>query len=115
MASDPSPDQIASADDFLTTFRGSFTSALRWHHLDALWERLRERADKEDNGGCLDIFDMGSLLREAAQALGVDPRTITVGIEDGTIPSVKLGRRVVIPREKFLRLFADPATEGGDS
>ncbi len=30
--------------DFLTAFRGSFTSALRWHHLDALWERMRERA-----------------------------------------------------------------------
>lgn len=43
---------------------------------------------------------------EAAQALGVDPRTVTVGIEDGTIPSVRIGRRVVIPREKFLRLFA---------
>lgn len=49
--------------------------------------------------------------QEAAQALGVDPRTITVGIEDGTIPSVKLGRRVVIPREKFLRLFADDSNE----
>jgi hypothetical protein len=34
-----------SADDpFLAAFRGSFTSALRWHQLDALWERLRERA-----------------------------------------------------------------------
>ena len=42
---------------------------------------------------------------EAAAALGVDPRTVTAGIENGTIPSVKLGRRVVIPREKFLRLF----------
>ena len=42
---------------------------------------------------------------EAAQALGVDPRTVTAGIENGTIPSVRLGRRVVIPREKFLRLF----------
>lgn len=47
---------------------------------------------------------------EAAQALGVDPRTITAGIENGTLPSVKLGRRVVIPREKFLRLF-DPDAE----
>jgi excisionase family DNA binding protein len=47
--------------------------------------------------------------QEAAEALGVDPRTVTVGIEDGTIPSVKIGRRVVIPREKFLRLFADDA------
>lgn len=44
---------------------------------------------------------------EAAAALGVDPRTVSAGIESGSIPSVKLGRRVVIPREKFLRLF-DP-------
>lgn len=44
---------------------------------------------------------------EAAAALGVDPRTVSVGIENGSIPSVRLGRRVVIPREKFLRLF-DP-------
>jgi len=42
---------------------------------------------------------------DAAAALGVDPRTVTVGIENGTIPAIKLGRRVVIPREKFLNLF----------
>ena len=30
---------------YLQAFRGSFTSALRWHHLDALWERLRQAAD----------------------------------------------------------------------
>jgi excisionase family DNA binding protein len=44
---------------------------------------------------------------EAAAALGVDPRTVTAGVENGTIPSVRLGRRLVIPREKFLRIF-DP-------
>jgi excisionase family DNA binding protein len=43
---------------------------------------------------------------DAAAALGVDPRTVTAGIENGTIPSVKLGRRVLIPREKFLKIFA---------
>ncbi len=59
----------------------------------------------------LDLDDLRSkrslviTRQEAAEALGVDPRTITVSIEDGTIPSVKLGRRTVIPREKFLRLF----------
>jgi hypothetical protein len=37
----------SAADDFLHAFRGSFTSALRWHHLDALWEVLRADA----NGG----------------------------------------------------------------
>lgn len=46
---------------------------------------------------------------EAAAALGIDPRTVTAGVENGSIPSVRLGRRVVIPREKFLRLF-DPET-----
>ncbi len=30
-----------TGSDYLSAFRGSFTSALRWHHLDALWERLR--------------------------------------------------------------------------
>ncbi len=29
---------------FMQAFRGSFTSALRWHHLDALWQRLNERS-----------------------------------------------------------------------
>ncbi len=51
--------------------------------------------------------------KEAAEALGVDPRTITTSINEGTIPSVRLGRRVVIPREKFLALFADVRPEDG--
>jgi hypothetical protein len=32
-------------DPYLSAFRGRFTSALRWPQLDALWQRLRERAD----------------------------------------------------------------------
>lgn len=30
------------SDVYLAAFRGSFTSALRWHHLDALWQLLRD-------------------------------------------------------------------------
>ena len=40
-----------------------------------------------------------------ARALDIDVRTITRGIEEGTIPSVKIGRRVLIPRLPFLALF----------
>jgi hypothetical protein len=32
------------AQAFMQAFRGSFTAALRWHHLDDLWERLNQRA-----------------------------------------------------------------------
>jgi hypothetical protein len=35
----------ADADAFLTAFRGSFTSTLRWPQLDALWERVRAAPD----------------------------------------------------------------------
>jgi hypothetical protein len=33
--------ETAADTDYLAAFRGSFTSALRWPQLDALWERLR--------------------------------------------------------------------------
>jgi len=36
---------MTEQNPYLTAFRGSFTSTLRWHHLDALWERLRAEAD----------------------------------------------------------------------
>ncbi len=34
----PTPD-----NPYFIAFRGSFTSALRWHHLDALWQVLKQQ------------------------------------------------------------------------
>ncbi|APE12064.1 DNA-binding protein [Rhodococcus sp. 2G] len=48
---------------------------------------------------------LGLTRTDAARALGVDVRTISRGIEDGTIPSVRIGRRLLIPRIPFLALF----------
>lgn len=47
---------------------------------------------------------------EAAEVLGIDPRTLGRGIEEGTIPSIKIGRRVVVPRVPFLRLLTGAET-----
>lgn len=44
-------------------------------------------------------------IKAAAAALECDPRTVSAGIKAGTIPAIKLGRRQVILREKFLKLF----------
>lgn len=46
--------------------------------------------------------------QEAAVILGVSPRTVSSGIAEGNIPAIRLGRRVVIPRAKFLALFDVP-------
>ena len=40
MQKQPDPKREA----YLQAFRGSFTSALRWPQLDALWQRVREQA-----------------------------------------------------------------------
>lgn len=44
-------------------------------------------------------------LKLGAEVAGVDPRTLSEGIRQGNIPAIRIGRRWVIPREKFLALF----------
>ncbi len=34
-------------NEFISAFRGSFTSTLRWHQMDALWEILAAKADDD--------------------------------------------------------------------
>jgi excisionase family DNA binding protein len=40
---------------------------------------------------------------EVAALLTLDPRTVDHAIEDGTLPAVHIGRRVLIPRRPFLQ------------
>jgi excisionase family DNA binding protein len=47
---------------------------------------------------------------EAAGLLKCDPRTVSRGIAEGSIPAIKLGRRQVIPRKPFMKLLG---AEGG--
>ncbi|MDZ7917598.1 MAG: helix-turn-helix domain-containing protein [Rhodococcus sp. (in: high G+C Gram-positive bacteria)] len=42
---------------------------------------------------------------EVAEVFGIDKRTVTRGIDDGTIPAIKIGRRVLIPREPLLAML----------
>jgi len=68
------------SDEYLSAFNGSFTSALRWHQFDALWEAVRKQNDGEwfvyavgevppASAASTDKFDhflseIGQLLRE---------------------------------------------------
>jgi hypothetical protein len=42
---------------------------------------------------------------DAASLLKCDPRTVSRGIVNGSIPSISLGRRKLIPLKPFLRLL----------
>ncbi|SBS70207.1 helix-turn-helix domain-containing protein [uncultured Microbacterium sp.] len=44
-------------------------------------------------------------MKDAAALVGVDYRTIKQGIDTGTIPTVQLGARRLIPRAELLRVF----------
>lgn len=48
------PAATAPPDPFLTAFNGSFTAALRWPQLDALWARVRA-----DAGGGWFLYALG--------------------------------------------------------
>ncbi|TVQ85198.1 MAG: hypothetical protein EA400_16395 [Chromatiaceae bacterium] len=48
------PVPTVAPDPFLTAFRGSFTAALRWPQLDALWARVRA-----DAGGGWYLYAIG--------------------------------------------------------
>jgi len=47
---------------------------------------------------------------EVAAILNVDTRTVTRAIESGELPSIRLGRRRLIPLEPFLALMTGGAT-----
>jgi excisionase family DNA binding protein len=53
--------------------------------------------------------------RQTAQVLGVDERTVTRAIKDGELPSVQIGRRVLIPRLPLLRLLGADEQDTADS
>ena len=46
---------------------------------------------------------------EVAELFRVDARTISKAIAEGTLPSIKLGRRVVIPRVRLLSMLTGDA------
>jgi excisionase family DNA binding protein len=53
-------------------------------------------------------------VSEAAKALGVSRQTAYDAARRGEIPAIFIGKRILVPRERFLDLFAKPpATESG--
>lgn len=44
-------------------------------------------------------------ISEVGRILELDPRTVSASASAGEIPSVRVGRRVLIPREAFLAIF----------
>lgn len=48
-------------------------------------------------------------VADTAEVMGVDPRTVGRGIDEGAIPAVKVGRRVLIPRLRLLAILTGSA------
>lgn len=44
-------------------------------------------------------------LTQTADVMGVDPRTISAAIKRGELPSIRIGRRILIPRPQLLALI----------
>lgn len=44
-------------------------------------------------------------VAQTSQVLGVDPRTVTRACDEGQLPSLRIGRRLLIPRLPLLALL----------
>jgi excisionase family DNA binding protein len=44
-------------------------------------------------------------VADVASLLEIDPRTVLRGCEDGQLPSIRVGRRVLIPRLRLLAML----------
>lgn len=51
------------------------------------------------------MTEAGLTAKQAAEVLNVDPRTISRAIQDGSIPAIRLGRKVIIPRIPFIKML----------
>jgi excisionase family DNA binding protein len=44
-------------------------------------------------------------VTEAAELLSLDPRSVRRGIQEGNLPGIKVGRRILIPVPKLLAML----------
>ena len=51
-------------------------------------------------------------VTEVAEVFGLDPRTVRRACEDGQLPALYVGRRVLIPRDRLLSLLTAPNSSG---
>lgn len=52
-------------------------------------------------------------VEEAARILGISRSACYRAVHAGELPSLSLGRRLVIPRVRLLELLGEPLREGG--
>ena len=50
---------------------------------------------------------------ETARLLNVCREAAYKGVHDGTIPSIRIGRRILVPRQPLLDMLSPPAGTGG--
>ena len=58
---------------------------------------------------------MTATVEEAAQPLGIGRTLAYQLVHDGRLPSIRLGRRVLIPRTEIQRLLQSEVTGGADT
>ena len=49
-------------------------------------------------------------VEEAARILGVGRQSAYTAVRDGTLPAIRVGRRLVVPRAALERMLATPET-----
>jgi excisionase family DNA binding protein len=72
---------------------------------------MAEQTARRDLAWLQGSGDAAVTVAATAEVLNVDERTVTRAIRDGQLPSVRVGRRLLVPRLRLLALL-DGSAEG---
>jgi excisionase family DNA binding protein len=50
-------------------------------------------------------------IADTSSVLGVDPRTVSHAIANGELPAIKVGRRILIVRERLVAMLTVESTD----
>jgi excisionase family DNA binding protein len=73
---------------------------------------MRAPAVKQETTEMTDPERQTLTVEEAARALGCGRNAAYQGVRRGEIPSIRIGKRLLVPRAALERLLAEPAGSG---
>ena len=68
---------------------------------------MTEQVERRDLGWLQASGEATISVAATAEVLGVDERTVTRAIRGGQLPSVRVGRRLLIPRLRLLAVLSE--------
>lgn len=94
---------------------GELADAMRRASSDLVGVPIRhDREDRLSSGAAATQDRLTLTVEEAATVLGISRALAYEAVQHGDIPSIRIGRRILVPRSRLMKLLDPPAEQAED-